>query len=58
MKCLTNPVDGVCKRVDYIEAQRLASYGWRYISKEQYKAWQLRKAFPNIGGLKPGMRRV
>lgn len=58
MKCLINPMDGSMKRVDEVEAKRLASYGWRYASKEQYKTWQVRKAFPNIAGLKQGLRRV
>lgn len=58
MKCMLNPISGEIKRVLEHEAKHLASYGWRYLSKEQYKSMLLQKAFSNMAGLKQGMRRV
>jgi len=37
MKCLRNPVSGEICRVTETEAKRLASYGWEYITKGEYK---------------------
>jgi len=37
MKCLRNPTSGKVKRVSDLEASRLARYGWRYISKSEFK---------------------
>lgn len=37
MKCVRNPATNEIKRVTETEAKRLASYGWQYITKGEYK---------------------
>lgn len=37
MKCLRNPVTGELKRVHDHEARKMASYGWLYVTKGEYK---------------------
>lgn len=43
MICVLNPVSLEVKRVPDHEAHKLVSYGWRYVEKKVYKAWQVKK---------------
>lgn len=43
MICVLNPMTSEVKRVPDTEAHRLVSYGWRYVPKKEFKAWQVRQ---------------
>lgn len=43
MICVQNPISLEIKRVPDTEAHRLVGYGWRYVPKAAYKAWQVQK---------------
>lgn len=38
-KCIKNPTDGTILRVDEVKARNYVKYGWEYVSKAEWKAY-------------------